>query len=247
MKTPLISQFSGRIKKMRIISRFACYGGRLLAYDETEQRITINDCGQVWLTRYDRAPNPFYPDQMYSKQYFRLSPESTNRIIDAGTEFFCQYKYQSMRDSQKWCAYLENTEGKLFYTEGTRTYEYPLDTRNLTDAIREELGIQDLLLVGNDTWDEENWEDPVPCWYESASFEEVFQQAEIGLDSDHDRRVELLRALEYHYWDYEGPDVEKIKRIQRLMHRYVLTLESERAVKEDKNSFTWEELAEDEE
>lgn len=246
MKKPLISQFSGRLKRMQIISGFACYGRRLLAYDETEQRITINDRGQVWLTRYDRAPNPFYPDQLHSKQYFRLPSESTNRIIDAATDFFCEYKHQGMRDSQEWCAYLVNTEGKQFYTEGTRTYEYPVDTRNLIEPIREELGAQDLLLVGNDTWDEEDWVEPEPCWYESASFEEVFQQAEIGLNSDHNRRVELLRALEYHYWDYEGPDVEKIKRLQRLMHRYVLTLEAERPVKRDKNSFTWEELAEDE-
>lgn len=96
MKKPLISQFSGRLKRMQIISGFACYGRRLLAYDETEQRITINDRGQVWLTRYDRAPNPFYPDQMHSKQYFRLSSESTNRIIDAATDFFCEYKHQGM-------------------------------------------------------------------------------------------------------------------------------------------------------
>ncbi len=112
-------------------------------------------------------------------------------------------------------------------------------------AVRKELGIPDLLLVENDTRAEEDWEEPEPDWYELASFEEVFRQAKNGLNLDHDRRVELLRALEYHYWDYEGQDVEKIKRLQRLMHRYVQTLEAERPVKRDKNSFTWEELAEE--
>jgi hypothetical protein len=43
MKKPTISQFSGKMKKMRIVSGFSCYGARQLAYDETEKRITIND------------------------------------------------------------------------------------------------------------------------------------------------------------------------------------------------------------
>lgn len=113
-----LDPFTGRIRKFRIISEQGSYWNRLRAYDEAEQRITMNDRGQVWLSRYDRAPNPFYPNQLLSKQYFRLPEKAAKRIMDAATEFFCEYRFQKMRDSQKWRAYLENTEGKLFYTEG---------------------------------------------------------------------------------------------------------------------------------
>lgn len=43
-------------------------------------------------------------------------------------------------------AELVNTEGMVFHTEGTQDYEIPLKTRGLTEVIREELKIPDLLV-----------------------------------------------------------------------------------------------------
>ena len=237
--------FTGRVKVMRIVGGDGCYGRRLLPYDETQQRITVNERGQVWLSRYDRAPCPFDPDQLVSLQYFRVSGEAASRLMNIASEFFGRYGYECVRDAQQWSADLVNTAGEMFHTAGAVGHGCFLVTPGLTNVVREELGIPDLLLVGDDAWDEADIEEPVYCWYETAPFEDVFRLAESGLDSEHNRRVELLRALEWHYWDYEGPDVDRIRRLQRLMHRYVVSLEAERPVRRGRHSFSWKEMAEE--
>lgn len=236
--------FIGRVRKLRIISEQWSYWNRLRAYDEAEQRLTINDRGQVWLSRYDRAPNPFYPDQPLSKQYFKLSENAAKRIMDVATDWFTQYEYHKIYDVPKWYAELVNTEGKVFHTEGTLGYENPLKLNSLTEAIREELKIPDLLVIGDESWSEDDEKTPEPFWYESSSLEEIMQLAEEDMEADHNRRVELLRALEYKYWDFDGKDKERLNRLYALMHKYVMTLEAERPVKRAKPSFAWDKFVE---
>lgn len=241
-------RFTGRVKKLRIISEHGSYWNRLRVYDETRQQITINDRGQVWFSRYDRAPNPFYPDQLLSMQYFRLSGEATKRIMDIAMDWFTQYEYHKIYDVPKWYAELVNTEGMVFHTEGTLGYEISLKTRGLTEVICEELKIPDLLVVGDEVLTEDDDVAPEPFWYESASLEEIIRLAEEGLETDHDHRLELLRALEYKYWDYEAQgteqDKEILNRMYTLMHKYVMSLEAERPVKQAKPSFAWDKFVE---
>ena len=116
--------------------------------------------------------------------------------MDIASDWFTQYEYHKIYDVPKWYAEIENTEGMVFHTEGTQGYEIPRKALGFTDAIRTELGIADLLVVGDEIVPEEDERAPEPCWYESSSFEEVIRKAENGLDLGHDRRVELLRALE---------------------------------------------------
>lgn len=233
-------RFTGRVKTLRVISEHWSYWNRLRAYDEAEQRLTINDRGQVWLSRFDRPPNPFYPDQLLSKQYFRLSEKATKRIMDIATDWFSQYEYHRVFDVPKWHADLVNTDGKAFHIEGTQGYENPLTICSLTETIREELEIPDLLVIGDESLSEDDEEAPRPFWYESISLEEIMQQAEQGLGADHDCRVELLRALEYKYWDFDGKDKEKLNRLYTLMHKYVMSLEAERPVKRAKLRYAWD-------
>ena len=237
-------RFLGRVNKLRIISEHWSYWNRLRAYDEAEQRLTINDRGQVWLSRYDRAPNPFYPDQLLSKQYFRLSEKATKRIMDVATDWFTQYEYHKIYDVPKWYAEMVNIEGRVFHTEGTQGYENPLTLSSLTEAIRVELKIPDLLVIGDESWSEDDEDVPEPFWYESASLEEIMQLAEEGLGADRNRRVELLRALEYKYWDFDGKDKERLNQLYALMHKYVMTLEAERPVKRAKPSYAWDKFVE---
>ena len=160
------------------------------------------------------------------------------------TDWFTQYEYHKIYDVPKWYAELVNTEGKVFHTEGTLGYENPLKLNSLTEAIREELKIPDLLVIGDESWSEDDEKTPEPFWYESSSLEEIMQLAEEDMEADHNRRVELLRALEYKYWDFDGKDKERLNRLYALMHKYVMTLEAERPVKRAKPSFAWDKFVE---
>jgi len=118
----------------------------------------------------------------------------------------------------------------------------------LTNIIRKELNKPDLLVVGGRILDseEEEVEEPIHSWYESISYDDLIPIAKNGLNEDHDRRVDLLRALEYQYFDNEESDKEREIMLQRLMHSYVISLEAERPVRRNRYSFTWKELTDDE-
>lgn len=241
MKTknrPILDCFTGRIKQLRIISQHGTYWNRLLPYDESEQRLTINDRGQVWLTRYDRASNPFDPDQLLSKQYFRLSKSSVKLIIDVATDFFVQYKHRIIRDAPIWYADLVNTDGKMLYTDGPQSYHEPPVTHSLTETIRRELRIPDLAVIGDEAPPEEE-EYIEQDWYVTAPLEEIIQMAENGLEIERNCRIELLRALEYKYWDLESLEKHQRERVCMLMQQYVESLEHERPVRHSTNTCTW--------
>jgi len=242
------SFFQGHVRKIRIVSESIHTGRYLKAYEEAEERITINDKGQVWLSKYDRAPCPYDPYQLLSREYSKLSSDAVKRIMDTATACFSKYKYERIYDTPRWYADIESTEGDFFQTEGSQESEYDAGMSRLTNIIRKELNKPDLLVVGGRILDseEEEVEEPIHSWYESISYDDLIPIAKNGLNEDHDRRVDLLRALEYQYFDNEESDKEREIMLQRLMHSYVISLEAERPVRRNRYSFTWKELTDDE-
>ena len=241
------SCFSGSIRKFRIVSEFGSTWIRLKPYDETEQRITINDRGQVWITRYERAPFPFDPDQILSREYIRLPEAPTKRIMEIAADCFSKYQYDRIWDTQYWYADLESTEGIQFQTDGSQDYEMNAGMFRLSETIRKELNKPDLLVVGGYVLGSEQTEEEEipPRWWETISYDELIPKAEKGLGGDRDYRIELLKALEYQYYDLEESDRKKTKKLYQLMHKYVLSLEAEKPVRKSRNSFTWLDFAND--
>ena len=243
------SFFQGEARKIRIVSEFGHTWRYLKAYEEAEERVTINDKGQVWLSKYDRAPCPYDPYQLSSREYIRIPSDATERIMNTATECFRKYKHDRIYDTPRWYADIESTEGRFFQTDGSQESEYDAGMSRLTNIIRKELNKPDLLVVGGHILNskEEVAEEPIHSWFESISYDELIPMAKNGLNEDHDRRVDLLRALEYQYYDNGESDIKRVEMLQRLMHSYVLSLEAERPVRRNRFSFTWKELADDEE
>lgn len=241
---PEATRFSGTMQKMQIISSLYSCWNRPMPYDEVEQRITITDRGMIWLTRYDRAPFPHDPDQLLSQKCFRVSADASARIMNVATEFFCAYGHRVVRDAMQWHANLVNTEGAAFYTEGLQGKWLQIE-HSLTKTIREELGITDLVVVGDDAFNESDVQEPPSPWHETISLEEAIHLAKEGINAKHDRRVELLKALEFQYWYNEGMGKENRNELCMLMHKYVVNLETERPVRHSRTGYTWMSMVEE--
>ena len=234
------SNFFGHLKKIRIISQFGSYWNRLAAYEETEQRITINNKGHVWITRYYRAPCLFDPDQLLSKEYLHISPEATIRIMETAEDCFAHYRHEIIRDSQMWYAQLINTEGDVFKADGSQSLEVETGMYRLTELIQNELNKPDLLLLGS--YKEVLDEDGNLTDQQEIQFEKLMRKAEESLHQSCAERIEILSALERCYYDCSE---DKAKRIEfyRMLHQYAVSLEAEKPVRHSKERYTWEDMA----
>ncbi len=233
-------RFVGHLKKLRIISQFGSYWNRLAAYEESEQRITINNKGQVWITRYYRAPCLFDPDQLLSKEYLRISPEATIQIMETAEDCFAHYRHEKIHDARMWYAQLTNTEGDEFTTNGSQSLERETEMYRLTELIQNELSKPDLLLLGS--CEDVSVEDENLTDQQEIPFEKLMRKAEESLYRSHAERIEVLSALERCCYDCSY-DKDKRPELYTMLHRYVVSLESEKPVRRSNKSYTWEELA----
>ena len=229
------SRLFGHLKKLRIISQYGSYWNRLEAYEESEQRITINNKGKVWITRYYRAPYMLNADQLLSKEYLRVSPEATIRIMKTAEDCFVHYEHETIHDAQMWYAYLTNTDGIEFATDGSVDQEKEAGMYRLTEVIQKELGKTDLLVLG--TYIEDYDEEEPVIDQQAISFEELMQRAEESIHADRDQRIGIYRALEKCFFEC-GYDEENRMILYRMMDRYVTSLEAENPLKQSKKRTT---------
>ncbi len=234
------SNFFGHLKKMRIISQFGSYWNRLAAYEETEQRITINNKGSVWITRYYRAPCLFDPDQLLSKEYLHISTEATTRIMETAEDCFAHYRHEIIRDSRMWYAQLTNTEGEEFRTDGSQSLEIGTGMYRLTELIQNELNKPDLLLLGS--YKEVIDEDENLTDQQEIPFEKLLRKADESLHLSRVERIEILSALERCSYDCSEDKAKRIE-LYRMLHQYAVSLEAENPVRHSKERYTWEDMA----
>ena len=77
-------QFTGRLKKIQLISNNMGYWPEPEQGEELEQHLTITDKGRVWLSRYcyDRENNKLLLNE---KESFKISAEAVSAIMAATT------------------------------------------------------------------------------------------------------------------------------------------------------------------
>ena len=136
--------FEGIPKKMHIVSNNMCYGSHPEPKDEVEQHLTIDMDGQVCFSAYVFGDG--------SGEY--MEARSSNFCIDKSVAAellnkvsFCfseEYIETFAADIGDWVLELTNTGGKTYKFRGSLCAEFETDVADLSDLIRNTLGLTDL-------------------------------------------------------------------------------------------------------
>ena len=89
------------MKKIQIESDRLCFGPMPRPNTEMEQRLTINEKGQVWLTRY-RFGNREDECEFAAKEYFRITKEDAEEIFRLAEEVLTVRDDMSITDVGEW-------------------------------------------------------------------------------------------------------------------------------------------------
>lgn len=137
--------FSGQLQKIHIVSNRLCYGPCPEPDEEIEQHITINSEGRVWFSAYVFGQNR---DGRYEKsrtQNLKLGTVGTDKIFSAFTAYFSEgYDEVFATDIGDWSMELTNTDSKTYKFRGSLCSHFEVDGIDLSDLLRESLGISDL-------------------------------------------------------------------------------------------------------
>lgn len=135
--------FRGTLKKIRIVSNNICYGPEPQPDDEVEQRLTINDEGRVWLSGYNYGGTDKY-EKARSKN-FKIEKAAADKLFRAiSTYFGNEYDEIFATDIGNWMMELTNSEGDVYKFRGSLCVDFDYEGIDLSDLIRETLGIDDL-------------------------------------------------------------------------------------------------------
>ncbi len=144
--------FAKGLIKMQLESSSVCLipGWSPKPGDEIMQRLTLNQKGHVWLTRYECCGDDWFEDQkLTDKIQVKISSSATSEIFMSIQEAFSgdYQEEQYVDDHASWYLVLTNEDGERWFTEGS-----PVSTKlktkkgRLSAVLRQLLGRQDLLL-----------------------------------------------------------------------------------------------------
>lgn len=137
--------FEGIPKKVFIKSNNIGFGMRPMFIKEVEQHLTINDDGQVSIIRY--AYGQGIEREILSTKNFTINTEEAKRILNAIAKYFSQpYSITYATDTGIWEMELTNTNDDIYTFNGSLCEEHEVDGIDLSDLIRESLGIDELLV-----------------------------------------------------------------------------------------------------
>lgn len=129
---------------MRIISNNICYSYIPEQDEEVVQHLTINNEGRVWFSGYNYG----YGGERYEKarsKNFKIDKTATDKLFGAITAYFSnEYTEIFATDIGDWAMELINTEGVTYKFRGTLCAEFDYEGKNLSDLIRDTVGIDDL-------------------------------------------------------------------------------------------------------
>lgn len=133
--------FEGKIKKLRLESNGLCYGPVPMPSEETEQRLTINSEGRVWLTRDSFA------NGIIEKTNFKANEEAVKNLLEVvASRFSRDHELHFVTDIGSWEMILTNEEGKEFRYSGPMMESTDDVTYGLSDMTRRVLGRDDLFI-----------------------------------------------------------------------------------------------------
>ena len=138
--------FCGNLRKIQLVSNNLCYGPAPEPGEVVEQHLTITADGKVWLSHYC-YPSSGVNYRLKEKEYFRISPDSTENIMYAVSSFFSDYSdLPDATDVGVWNLTLTNDRGYKYKYSGSLIEDLYFLDAGLSNMIRDELGRNDLFV-----------------------------------------------------------------------------------------------------
>ncbi len=130
-----------KLQKATIKSNNVGFGPMPEPLEEVEQRLTISRCGRVWFSAYS------YDGTRLSKKQVWLGEERACRLLHLIGTYFCSGEELSLAtDIGMWEMRLQDINGAATKFVGSLCCAFPVEDRDLSTIIREELGMRDLFL-----------------------------------------------------------------------------------------------------
>lgn len=145
--------FSGKIKKIRLVSNCICFGPYPEPEDEVEQHLTLNNKGQIWFSSFCFGQGHGKYEKCYTRR-MSIDMDKAKYVLNAVASAFENFDPMIVTDVGTWDIEITDTcENNFKYTGSLYgiidTYE-----QNLSDLIRDELQMPELLLFdGNNLRD----------------------------------------------------------------------------------------------
>lgn len=136
--------FQGEPKKICIISNNICYGPPPELEDEVEQHITINVEGRVWFSAYNFGEGFGRYNKARSKNY-KIEKAVAEKVLNSVASYFSgEYDELFATDIGDWVMEITNTDGVIYKFRGSLCADFEVEGIDLSDLIREALGMDDL-------------------------------------------------------------------------------------------------------
>lgn len=138
------SIFQGEPQKIRIVSNNICYGPPPKSEDEVEQNITINAEGRVWFSAYAFGEGFGHYQKARSKIY-KIEKAVATKVLNSVARYFSnEYDELFATDIGDWILEITNTDGEIYKFRGSSCSDFEVDGVDLSDLVREALGMDDL-------------------------------------------------------------------------------------------------------
>lgn len=139
-----LKRFKGVPQKVRIVSNNICYGPAPGSDDEVEQHITINADGRVWFSAYNFGSG-FGGHEKSSSKIYKIDKDTAARVLNNIAQYFStEYIEVFATDIGEWEMEITNTEGTVYKFRGSLCADFEVDGIDLSDLIRDALGMNDL-------------------------------------------------------------------------------------------------------
>lgn len=136
--------FQGELRKVRIVSCEGGFGPPPEPDEEVEQHITINAEGRVWFSAYNFGSIPGKQEKSRSK-IFKIDKDAANKVLSSIARYFSTDPLDVFAtDIGMWELEMTNTEGDVYQFKGSLCANFEVDRVDLSDMIREALGMDDL-------------------------------------------------------------------------------------------------------
>lgn len=149
--------FEGTPIKLHIVSNNMSYFNPPGPGDEVEQHFTISANGRVWFSAY-AADYRSGKDIKTRTKNFSIGKDAAMEVLNKVSTYFSEeYTEVFATDIGSWNLKITNTDGKTYEYKGSACAKFEVSGIDLSDLIRDALGIQDLYVFdGNDKPDEIN-------------------------------------------------------------------------------------------
>lgn len=136
--------FQGEPQKIRIVSNNICYGLPPEPEDEVEQHITINAEGRVWFSAYNFGEG-FGRYKKARSQTYKIDKTVADKVLNSVASYFSgEYDELFATDIGDWVMEITNVDGKVYKFRGSLCADFEVDGIDLSDLIRDTLGMNDL-------------------------------------------------------------------------------------------------------